>query len=998
MQILDPPPKRSIEFPIVLGCTLAAALSACAGCLGLVVVILATRFLGPQPGRGAAAGVTLGIVGMTLFQAPVVTGTSAAACLGTIFAAWLCAEFTRVRNSGTPPRAASMQPSFDMPGGQIREYDPPDRVDSETWREILDRVPACVGVVNSTGQLLYVNTVGISALGRPAEAIIGDQWQDFIHPDDADETRARWKRCIAARETVDIQVRMLQHDNRYRWQHIVAEPFFDERGKVSNWYLVGVEIEDGVKAQQALKQSEREARELLERLPGRFSTRTEEDFDYVNREILNETGTTLEKMQQLGFLAFVHPDDRECIHEAYLRSRTMKQAHEGTYRWAQADGSYRWHQSRSVPYFNDDGSVYKWYATTIDIDDLYRSKEVIREREAQLNWITEAVPSLLWSTDADGRLEYVNKRVESYTGRTLSEFREFGWVDLLHPVDAPFVVDVWNESLKTGTPFDVVFRFRGSDGLYRWFQSKASPTRNPDGKIVNWFGLSTDIHERKLVEEKLQREELKLRRLVDAMPAMIWRATPTGKIDCWNRRMTAFVGKASDDVDEPELLDLLPAHDRERVRRGWMNAVHVGRYFEETFQIVRSDGTLHWYLVRGEPFRDETGQILNWYGVCTDIDELKRAEAALAQREHQLKEITETMPCQLWCTDAAGQPTYINRRTAEYASVTVDALRDLGYRNNIHPDDWPALVEKFSRSIQTGEPYQHIARVRRNDGAYRWHQHAAEPMRDADGAIVQWYGISIDIDEPKRAEDRLRQVQTELSRATRIATVAELSASIAHELNQPLTSIMAHAQACRRWLAATPANLAEARASVAKVIADAHSADETMRSIRALFKRQSLERRNRIVPDMVQEAVRLVGAAENRRNAEIEFDFEDALPSVFVDQIQIQQVLINLISNGIEASEHTGRTPHIRIAARRLDSARVGIDIVDNGSGIAEGEKIFDPFFTTKKKGMGIGLAVSRSIIEAHEGDLAASNNPDTGATFSVILPAATAEVDSRFM
>ncbi|WP_158906057.1 PAS domain-containing sensor histidine kinase [Burkholderia sp. L27(2015)] len=366
---------------------------------------------------------------------------------------------------------------------------------------------------------------------------------------------------------------------------------------------------------------------------------------------------------------------------------------------------------------------------------------------------------------------------------------------------------------------------------------------------------------------------------------------------------------------------------------------------------------------------------------------LKQTEMALEQREHQLQKLTETIPAMLWCNSPRGGLTYINRKTFDFVGLDVSQLADLGYRKTLHPDDVDSLLQAWTHSIETGEPYSHVARLRRKDGAYRWFQHTAEAMRDCDGNIVQWCGLSLDIDERQRAEDRLRQAQADLARATQIATVAELSASIAHELNQPLTSVIANAQACKRWLAAYPPNLSEARTSVESVVRDARSADETMQSIRALFKRQSFQKRQRNVKDMVLESVRLLQEDEAKHTAEIEFDLPDSLPPVFVDQIQIQQVLLNLIMNAIEATENSGRTPKILITACPLDDQFVLLEVVDNGSGIVGGDSIFDAFFTTKSKGMGIGLAVSRSIIEAHEGRLTAANNERYGATFSVVLP-----------
>ncbi|MFM0726909.1 PAS domain-containing protein [Paraburkholderia strydomiana] len=897
---------------------------------------------------------------------------------------WFLCRVTAIRNdNGRLLRWVGM--NWDIHDRKISES--LLRAEAEAHRRIVDSVPACVCVGGSTGAILYVNRVGVAAPGRALEEIVGDGWMDHIHPDDVQAARRQRNSHMAAREPVDMTVRMLQHDGIYRWQRLLAELSRCTNADVVNWCVIGIEIEETIKAQQALAASERETRERLDRFPGRFAIRTGQDFDFINQQMLEEAGTTLEGMRNLGFLQFIHPDDQAWVKEGYLRSIREKSAYDTSYRWAGCDGDYHWRHSRSVPYLNDDGSVYKRYAVNMDIDDLYRSKEIIREREMQLNWLAENVPSLLWRADSHGRLEYVNKRAEAYTGLRVDELISHGWLHLVHPDDCASTVEAWQESLESGRPYDSVYRLRAADSTYRWFQSKGILMRDVNGDAVNWYGLLIDIHERKLAQEVLRTEELNLRRLVDALPAMIWRATPRGDVDRWNRQMLTFMGNGGEEFDGEMLLRLIPEDDRLRVRSRWRRSVQEGASYQDTYAVTGADGKLHWYLARGEPFRDENGQILHWYGVCTDIDDLKQTEAMLEQREHQLRELIETIPAMLWCNDPRGGLTYINRKTAEFVGLSVSQLTGLGFENIIHADDLHSLLQAWKHSVETGEPYSHVARLRRKDGTYRWHQHTAEAMRDSDGAIVQWYGLSLDIDEPKRAEDRLRQTQAELARATQIATVAELSASIAHELNQPLTSVIANAQACKRWLAASPPNLTEARASVESVVRDARSADDTMQSIRALFKRQTCQKLQRNVKDMVLGAVRLLWEDESRHTADIEFDLPASLPAVFVDQIQIQQVLLNLIMNGIEATENSGRTPRILIAARAPDDRSVLLQIIDNGTGIVGGDSIFDSFVTTKSKGMGIGLAVSRSIIEAHEGRLTAANNEGPGATFSILLP-----------
>ena len=998
LSALIPRSSRAVALSVAItgASGVAGLLEAVTGCLSLVLVMLFTHFFGRSFGRLAAGSASLGITGAMLVSnpAPLAFG-SISRCAVAIVATWLCAELVsrRPRQPGSTARLKDT-PSDELFSQRNQTVDDIGdlvpghfRTEADAYRRIVDSVPACVCVGSPTGDLLYVNKVGVAALGRPMKEIVGDRWMAHFHPDDAQAARQQWKACIAAREPVDMAVRMLQHDGVYRWQRLLAEPSRCQNGDVINWYLIGIEIEATIKAQQALAASEREARELLDRLPGRFATRTADDFDFVNRQILEETGTTLEGMQNLGFLQFIHPEDRDRVKEGYLRSVQEKSAYDTTYRWAERDGEYRWRHSRSVPYFNDDGSVYKWYAVNMDIDDLFRSKEVIREHEVQLSWLAETVPSLLWRTDARGRLEYVNKRTEDYTGLRLDELKANGWLRLVHPEDSASTTKAWQDSLASGRPYDSVHRVRGADNTYRWFQSKSTPMRDASGDIVNWYGLSTDIHERQLAQEALRTEELGLRRLVDALPAMIWRATPQGDVDRWNRQMLAFVGKNAEEFDREMLLGRIPEADRLRVRSRWRRAVQDGESYQDTYQVTGADGKLHWYLARGEPFRDDSGQVLHWYGVGTDIDDLKQTEALLEQREYQLQKLIDTIPAMLWCHDPQGRLTYINRKTSEFLGFGISQLVDLGHMSPIHPDDVSGLAQTWSHSIETGEPHRHVARLRRKDGVYRWYQHTAEAMRDSDGNIVQWYGLSLDVDESKRAEDRLRQTQAELARATQIATVAELSACIAHELNQPLTSVTANAQACKRWLAASPPNLTEARASVESVVRDARSADETMQSIRALFKRQTFEKREWNVKHMILESVRLLREDETRRAADIEFDLPDSLPPVFVDQIQIQQVLLNLITNGIEATENSGRAPKILITAKPLDDRSVLLQVIDNGSGIVGGDSIFDAFVTTKSNGMGIGLAVSRSIIEAHEGRLTAANNEGYGATFSVVLP-----------
>jgi PAS domain S-box-containing protein len=471
------------------------------------------------------------------------------------------------------------------------------------------------------------------------------------------------------------------------------------------------------------------------------------------------------------------------------------------------------------------------------------------------------------------------------------------------------------------------------------------------------------------------------------MPSMIWRADPTGRIDQWNRTMIETIGKPWDTLETFDLISKIDSAQAREVEERWAKSVRLGIPYEDTYRILGNDGSYHWHLVRAQPLRDDGGNIIGWYGVHTDIDALKKAESALQMREHALLNIIDTVPSMLWAASPAGQATHISRRLTEYSGWPLEKFLNLGWEKFHHPDDFETTAKDFFRSIQTGESFNSVHRLRRADGEYRWHQVMGEPLRDPEGKIIQWYGLSIDIHDRKNAEDHLRETRAKLNKASRIAMVAELSASIAHELNQPLMSVLANAQASKRWLATTPPNLEETSASIDRIVRDARAADQRMQNIRALFRRESFQRKETSVPEMISEAVRLVLEDHNKRGVPVQCIFEEGLPLVSVDPILIQEVFINLISNAIEAMESNPRKSHVTIKAAISDDKEMAIEVIDNGPGVDDAENIFDAFVTTKEKGMGIGLAVSRSIVEAHEGQLSAENNSDFGAKFTLKLP-----------
>jgi PAS domain S-box-containing protein len=367
--------------------------------------------------------------------------------------------------------------------------------------------------------------------------------------------------------------------------------------------------------------------------------------------------------------------------------------------------------------------------------------------------------------------------------------------------------------------------------------------------------------------------------------------------------------------------------------------------------------------------------------------ERKKAEEALRGSEYKLRQVIETVPSFLWSTAPDGEPTHVNQRTLDYSGMRFEDYLHLGWKEALHPDDFSEMANAFFYAIQTGTSFQNEHRLRRSDGEYRWHQARGEPLRDQQGRIIQWYGLSVDIDDRKKAEEQLRSTQARLARASQMATVAELSASIAHEINQPLAAVISSAQTCQTWLSGSSPDIARARAAVDRIVRDATAAAEVVRHIRALFKQAAPDKSQLQINGVIDEVWRLLRNEMDRRGILGELDLAQMLSPTAADRIQVQQVLLNLMRNGIEAMEGQDDPKRLIVRSRHVDG-RIVVEVYDSGPGVADKEKAFEPFHSTKQNGMGVGLAISRSIIQAHEGELWVRDNTPRGALFTFTLPA----------
>jgi len=626
----------------------------------------------------------------------------------------------------------------------------------------------------------------------------------------------------------------------------------------------------------------------------------------------------------------------------------------------------------------------------VALEERERLQEALRTSDQSLGRFLDTLPVIVWRTTPDGEPDYINWRAASHGRRSLADVVNLQRQGkLVHPADADLTTREWARARETGTPFDVIHRIRGVDGVYRWFHTRAEPLRDEAGRVIHWYGVDVDVDQRKKAEEALRKSEQELRLLIETLPAMVWRTTADGEADYVNHRWMSYTGGSLALVANPEWQgSYFHPDDAERLVREWRRARETETAFDVTGRVRRADGSYRWFHTIAEPLRDEAGRIIHWYGVDVDIDDRKQADEALRKSERELRLFLDTLPAMVWRATPEGDPDYINQRLADYLGRPVAQLTQQQWREIVHPDDVDTAAREWAAALETESPLAGQYRFRRADGVYRWFQFHAEPLRNVDGRIVHWYGVQVDIDDSKRIEDALRSTQAKLSRASQLATVAELAASIAHEISQPLAALVANAHAGQRWLSAEPPNLERAQLSVERIIRDGNGAADVVSRIRALFQRTESTRTLLDLNEVIGEVSRLMSDELSSRDVGIETDLEDDLPPTWADRVQMQQVLVNLARNGVEAMASEESHPKVlSIRSRRDGTNSVLIEIRDLGRGLEDVERVFEPFFTTKEKGMGMGLAISRSIVEAHRGRLWATSNMPRGATFSFTLP-----------
>jgi PAS domain S-box-containing protein len=597
----------------------------------------------------------------------------------------------------------------------------------------------------------------------------------------------------------------------------------------------------------------------------------------------------------------------------------------------------------------------------------------------------------------------------------------------VHEEDAALVRQTIESASQDGKNFEHECRLVMPDSSVKHVHVVAHVLGNERGS-VEFVGAVMDVTAAKQAEERIRQNENELRIIIDAIPAMSWSALPDGSPDFFNQRWLAYTGLSLEEGRSCWMLAFHP-EERPRIEEEWRATVATGAPFEKEARIRRADGEYRWFLIRAVPLRDELGRIVKWYGTITDIEDRKRAAMLLAG-EKRLLEIIARGDSRALILDA------LCRLVEELASGSLSSILLLDAKTNrLRHGAAPSLPRSYTKAIDglvigpsagscgtaayRAEPVivSDIATdplwVNYRDLALTHELRAcwSRPILSSEGKVLGTFGTyyreprsptaeehdvvehithlaSIAL-EREQAEEVLRQAQADLAHVNRVTTMGELTASLAHEVNQPIAAVVTNAGACLQWLAGDTPNLEEARAAATRIVKGGTRAAEIISRIRLLFKKHTPQRESVDVNEVIREMIVLLRSEITRYSISVRTEQAADLPQVMSDRVQLQQIMMNLIINGIDAMKDVDGRRELAIKSQRGENKQIMVSVSDTGVGLPphQADQIFNAFFTTKLHGTGMGLSISRSIIGAHGGRLWAADNSPRGASFHFTLP-----------
>ena len=819
-----------------------------------------------------------------------------------------------------------------------------------------------------------------------------------VHPEDRQRADEALAGLFEHGQIFNTKYRYILPDGQLRVIRDFGTPIFDN-GVITRFVGACLDITEQEGLTEELRLKERELQTLIDSIPALVSSaRSNGSLEFVNHRWLEYLGISKEDWLDGGWKNVIHPEDYESVNATWLEALETGQAFENEMRWRRADGEYRWFHGRTVPVRDDSGKVAKWYGTLHDVDGRKRAEEALRLSEAFMAHAQQLAGFGSWA--------YKNSHVGGYWDVCehwsaemwrIADFdpsKGYPPTELIfsriHPDDVQRVIDANTQVINDDRPMNVQYRYFRADGQLRVLHSFGAILRE-NGVATRFVGATIDVTDQEQKTEALKQSELYLAEGQRLAHLGSWSFNPTGHFDFWSEEHFRVYGfdPAKGAPTLEQYLQAVHPEDREFMSRTIQGMLAQGLGCDVTKRIVRPDGEVRYIRCVGVPVLNN-GVLKSIFGSAIDVTEQEHLTQELHRREAYLAEAQRLSHTGSFGWNVASGEIFWSEETFrifEYDSAVKPSLEFVLQRT--HPEDRAVVRQFLKRVTDEGKDWDFEHRLLTPDGSIKYVHAVARATNNALGAL-EFVGAVMDVTATRRADEELHQARAQLTHFARLTTLGELTASIAHEVNQPLSGVINSGNAGLRWLDRQPPNIEKAKQSVDRVIRDARRANQVVARVRDLAKKTLPHKGWLNINETVEEIISLTRREVRQNQVWLRTHLSTDVQLILADRIQLQQVILNLIINAVEAlSAVADRQRELQLTTATDNSGGVILTVTDSGPGLDQEnlEEIFGAFYTTKRDGMGMGLAVSRSIIEAHGGRLWASRNEPRGAIFQFTLP-----------
>jgi PAS domain S-box-containing protein len=887
------------------------------------------------------------------------------------------------------------------------------RRSEEGLREVIETVPAMAWSSPPDGSNAFVNRQWAEYTGLTAEQTTSSSWRTTVHPEDVSGHMEAWRQSLATGQPLDHEVRLRRvADGQYRWFLVRGVPLRDEHGEVLKWYGIATDIEDRKRAEEALRNSEERWRSVFENSAiGVALTDLNGRFLATNHVFQAMVGYTEEELRALTFL--------DITHEYYLQANwsLITELVEEKRRQFQIEKKYRRKDGSSIWVSNNVSLVPGTeripqfiMALSEDITERKRAEAKLRRSEESLLEAQRLSHIGNWKLDVASGAVIVSPEIHRIFGVDPDEdtSRPEFWFSRNHPEDQKRIREFFERSTIQKTDYAADYRIVLPDGTIKHLHAAGHPVLNESGDLMEFVGTTMDVTEQvqtraalenALQEIKQRNEALRAREhnldlIINTIPALVWSARPDGSAEFFNQHYLDYVGLSAEEAKDWGWTAAVHPDDLNALAGAWQSIMVTGKHGEAEARLRRFDDEYRWFLFRANPLRDDFGNIVRWFGINTDIEDRKRAEEKLRRSEAYLAEAQRMTHTGSWAWNVRTDALFWSQEIFRIYDYDPEMTPTWAFLlKKVHPGDRLELERRREMEATQKEwtDSEIEFRIVLPDGTIKHLHSIAHPVMEESGEIIEVVGTVRDVTERKQAEEereRLRQLEADLAHTNRVTMLGGLASSLAHELNQPITAAITSANACLRWLAHNPPDLERARAAATRIENDGTRAAEIIHRLRAFYKTGAPPKLELVdVNQVAGEMLALLRNEADRHSISLRTELALQLPQIMADRVQLQQVLMNLLLNGIEAI--TDGPGEVTIRSQSTEQGLL-LTVTDTGVGLPseKPDRLFSAFYTTKPQGTGMGLAISRSIIEAHGGRLWATVNAERGATFHFTLPA----------